>query len=128
MRTRRRTFMQGAVALPAGIAAVMGGAAPAQAAKPKRDLLAELNVRPFINAAGTYTTHSGSLMRPEVMEAINYASQYFVEVDELHDAVGIASMTAQGTLPSSSTTSARGRQRPLRASFSRSTIAATAGL
>ena len=88
MRTRRRTFMQGAVALPAGIGALMGGAAPAQAAKPKRDLLAELNVRPFINAAGTYTTHSGSLMRPEVMEAINYASQYFVEVEELHDAVG----------------------------------------
>ena len=88
MGTRRRTFMQGAVALPAGIAALMGGAAPAQAAKPKRDLLAELNVRPFINAAGTYTTHSGSLMRPEVMEAINYASQYFVEVEELHDAVG----------------------------------------
>ena len=27
-------------------------------------------------------------MRPEVMEAINYASQYFVEVEELHDAVG----------------------------------------
>jgi len=58
------------------------------AARAKRDLLGELNVRPFINAAGTYTTHSGSLMRPEVMEAINYASQYFVEVDELHDAVG----------------------------------------
>ena len=27
-------------------------------------------------------------MRPEVMEAINYVSQYFVEVEELHDAVG----------------------------------------
>ena len=57
-------------------------------ARGKRDLLGELNIRPFINAAGTYTTHSGSLMRPEVMEAINYASQYFVEVDQLHDAVG----------------------------------------
>jgi len=75
MKTRRRTFMQGAVALPAASAAVMGGVIPAQAARSKRDLLAELNVRPFINAAGTYTTHSGSLMRPEVMEAINYASQ-----------------------------------------------------
>ena len=60
----------------------------AQAAKARRDLLGELGVRPFINAAGTYTTHSGSLMRPEVMEAVNHASQYFVDVNELHDAVG----------------------------------------
>ncbi len=87
MKTRRRNFMQGAVALPAA-SALIGGIVPAEAARAKRDLLAELNVRPFINAAGTYTTHSGSLMRPEVMEAINYASQYFVEVEELHDAVG----------------------------------------
>ena len=88
MKTRRRNFLGGAVGLPAALTALMGGAAPAMAARAKRDLLGELNVRPFINAAGTYTTHSGSLMRPEVMEAINYASQYFVEVDELHDAVG----------------------------------------
>jgi len=80
--------MQGAVALPAALASLVGAAPAAQAARGKRDLLGELNVRPFINAAGTYTTHSGSLMRPEVMEAINYASQYFVEVEELHDAVG----------------------------------------
>ena len=86
MTTRRRTFLEGAVAMPAALTALVSGA-PA-AARAKRDLLGELNVRPFINAAGTYTTHSGSLMRPEVMEAINYASQYFVEVDELHDAVG----------------------------------------
>lgn len=89
MGTRRRSFLEGALALPAALAALAGsGSASAQAAKARRDLLRELNVRPFINAAGTYTTHSGSLMRPEVMEAINYASQYFVEVNELHDAVG----------------------------------------
>jgi L-seryl-tRNA(Ser) seleniumtransferase len=88
--------MQGAVALPAA-SALLGGATPALAARSKRDLLAELNVRPFINAAGTYTTHSGSLMRPEVMEAINYASQYFVEVEELHDAVGKRIATLVGS-------------------------------
>src|SRR4051812_44015749 len=87
MKTRRRSFLGGALGLPAGIAALFGGTVPAAAAV-KRDMLRELGVRPFINAAGTYTTHSGSLMRPEVMEAINYASQYFVEVEELHDAVG----------------------------------------
>lgn len=88
MGTRRRSFLEGAVALPAALAALAGSGASVQAATARRDLLRELNVRPFINAAGTYTTHSGSLMRPEVMEAINYASQYFVEVNELHDAVG----------------------------------------
>jgi L-seryl-tRNA(Ser) seleniumtransferase len=89
VRTRRRNFLEGVVGLPAALTALISGApAAAAATKPKRDLFAELGVRPFINAAGTYTTHSGSLMRPEVMEAINYGSQYFVEVDELHDAVG----------------------------------------
>lgn len=87
MTTRRRTFLQAATALPAALTSLVGGA-PAMAATAKRDLLGELGVKPFINAAGTYTTHSGSLMRPEVMETINYASQYFVEVEELHDAVG----------------------------------------
>ena len=86
MTTRRRNFLGGAVGLPSFLAALAGS--PAAAAVPKRDLLAELKVRPFINAAGTYTTHSGSLMRPEVMETINYASKFFVEVEELHDAVG----------------------------------------
>jgi L-seryl-tRNA(Ser) seleniumtransferase len=76
------------VALPATLAALTAGSSPGQAARAKRHLLTELGVRPFINAAGTYTTHSGSLMRPEVLEAVNYASQYFVEVGELHDAVG----------------------------------------
>jgi len=58
------------------------------ARRTKRDLLKELGVRPFINAAGTYTTMTGSLMLPEVMEAINYGSQHYVFLDELHDAVG----------------------------------------
>ena len=31
----------------------------------------ELGVRPFINAAGTYTAMTASLMPPEVMEAIS---------------------------------------------------------
>ena len=87
MKTRRRNFLEGAVALPAALGAVFGGGSAAQA-RVRRDLFGELQVRPFINAAGTYTTYSGSLMRPEVMDAINYASQHFVDVGELHDAVG----------------------------------------
>jgi L-seryl-tRNA(Ser) seleniumtransferase len=84
--TNRRSFLQSVSSLP-----IVGGLFPVQAAaasRARRDLLKELGVRPFINAAGTYTTMTGSLMRPEVMEAINYASQYYVFLDELHDAVG----------------------------------------
>src|SRR5207245_7441883 len=47
-----------------------------------------LAVRPFINAAGTYTAMTASLMPPEVMDAILYASRQFVMLDELHDKVG----------------------------------------
>src|SRR6267143_6908789 len=53
-----------------------------------RDYFRELGVRPFINAAGTYTAMTASLMPPEVMEAINYASRHYVMLDELHDRVG----------------------------------------
>src|SRR5712691_3620685 len=53
-----------------------------------RDYLRELGVRPFINAAGTYTAMTASLMPPEVVEAITYASRHYVMLDELHDKVG----------------------------------------
>src|SRR5213078_3542619 len=54
----------------------------------KRDYFAELGVRPFINAAGTYTTLTASLMAPEVMQAIDYSSKHYVHLIELHDKVG----------------------------------------
>ncbi|MFN8005104.1 MAG: aminotransferase class V-fold PLP-dependent enzyme [Acidobacteriota bacterium] len=53
-----------------------------------RDYFKELGVRPFINAAGTYTALTASLMHPETMAAINYASKHFVTLNDLHDAVG----------------------------------------
>jgi len=64
---------------------------PAAAVAPRsasRDYFRELGVRPFINAAGTYTAMTASLMPPEVMEAITYASRHYVMLDELHDKVG----------------------------------------
>src|SRR5215210_6427097 len=86
----RRRFLETIGTLP-----VVGGAigAPAEAAvavarKGGRDYFRELRVRPFINAAGTYTAMTASLMPPEVMEAINYASKQYVMLDELHDRVG----------------------------------------
>lgn len=56
--------------------------------KPPRNLFEELGVRTFINAAGTYTAMTGSLMRPEVLDAINGGSSEFCMLDELQDKVG----------------------------------------
>jgi L-seryl-tRNA(Ser) seleniumtransferase len=61
---------------------------PVAAAPSKRDYFKELNVRPIINAAGTYTSFTASLMLPEVMDAINYASKVYCRLNDLHDAVG----------------------------------------
>lgn len=52
------------------------------------DLFKELGLRTFINAAGTYTSMTGSLMPPEVTSAIAYGATEFVNLDELHDKVG----------------------------------------
>ena len=54
----------------------------------RRDYFKELGVRTFINAAGTYTFMSGCLMRPEVIEAYNYATNEYVILDDLQDRVG----------------------------------------
>ena len=75
---------------------LVGGAIPFQSAiastGPKvpapRDLFKELGVRTFINAAGTLTYMTGSLMQDEVLETINYASKEFCMLDELQDKVG----------------------------------------
>ncbi len=81
----RRRFLGAMSSLP-----VVGGvlARTAMAAAPRRDYLKELNVRPLINAAGTYTTLTASLMLPEVVEAIEASSKVFVRLNELQDAVG----------------------------------------
>ena len=90
MWTRRR-FLETAAGLPvvgSFVAARTAPLAAATAARPARDYFRDLGVRPFINAAGTYTAMTASLMPPEVMEAINYASKHYVMLDELHDKVG----------------------------------------
>jgi len=54
----------------------------------KKDYFKELGIRTFINAAGTYTSMTGSLMPKEVIDAISYASLEYVNLDELQDKVG----------------------------------------
>jgi len=53
-----------------------------------RDYFKELGVRTFINAAGTYTALTASLMQKETLDAIQYASRYFVSLEELQEKVG----------------------------------------
>lgn len=55
---------------------------------PKRNLYKELGVRTFINAAGTYTFMTGSLMHDYVIDAIQSSWQEFCILDELQDKVG----------------------------------------
>ncbi len=55
----------------------------------QRDLLGELGVRRLINAAGTYTSLTASLMPQEVIAAMLEASRHYVALDELHDKVGL---------------------------------------
>ena len=54
----------------------------------KKDYFKELGIRTFINAAGTYTSMTGSLMPKEVIDAISYGSREYVNLDELQDKVG----------------------------------------
>ncbi|MBA3439403.1 MAG: aminotransferase class V-fold PLP-dependent enzyme [Pyrinomonadaceae bacterium] len=84
--TNRRRFLQSLSSLP-----FVGGLfAPhfAVASPTGRDFFKELGVRPFINAAGTYTVLTASLMPPEVIAAIQYASKQFVQINDLQAAVG----------------------------------------
>lgn len=86
---KRREAIKGLSFLPvAGVA--MGSSFPlsALAAPPKRDLFSELGLRRFINAAGTYTFMTASLLPEEVIEAMVAASKEFVLLDDVQDKVG----------------------------------------
>jgi D-glucosaminate-6-phosphate ammonia-lyase len=59
-------------------------------AKPVPAVYQKLGVKPIIHGAGTTTRYSGSLLRPEVLEAMREASQVYVNIDELNAAAGEA--------------------------------------
>src|SRR3982751_4363002 len=89
---KRRDIIKSLSLLPLA-GGVIGSITPSgsvQAAPPpsKRDLVKELGLRTFINAAGTYTFMTASLMPDEVMEAIDSSSKEFIMYDEVQDKVG----------------------------------------
>ncbi|MBM3734278.1 MAG: aminotransferase class V-fold PLP-dependent enzyme [Acidobacteria bacterium] len=81
----RRAVLASSAAVPA-FAAPVTGIAP---------IYEKLGVRTFINAVGTITTLSGTLMDPRVLRAMEEASRNFVAIHELQDKVGarIAALT-----------------------------------
>ena len=60
----------------------------AQLAAQHGELYRQLGVRPFINAAGTYTTLTGSVVTPRVRQAMEEASRCFVPLLDLQRKVG----------------------------------------
>ena len=91
--SRRELFRWSALlTLPALVRTDAVAAAPAEAAteglRAGKDVYQSIGVRPLINARGTFTIISGSLMLPEVRAAIDAAAQQHVHLDELMAAIG----------------------------------------
>ncbi len=87
----RRKLIQRLTTLPlfGGLASTLTISTAIAAAKtPKRELFKEFGIRTFINAAGTLTYMTGSLMHDEVLDAINSTSKDFCLLDEVQDKVG----------------------------------------
>lgn len=91
---KRRDILKGLSLLPFA-SSIAGSVIPVQrvkgspaAIKRGRDLFKELGVRTFINAAGTYTFMTGSLMHDYVIDAMRSTSTDFCLLDELQDKAG----------------------------------------
>src|SRR5438477_9527930 len=85
---RRRNILKGLSLLPfagSALGTFIPSSSPAAPPRGKRDVIAELGLRTFINAAGTYTSMTASLMPEEVMDAINSSAREFVMLDEVQD-------------------------------------------
>ena len=85
--SRRSLFSSGLLCgLLTRVAGLFGSPAaaatlPARGAGP--DVYQRLGVEPFINCTSTYTINGGSRQLPEVIAAVEKASHYHVNIDEL---------------------------------------------
>ena len=87
----RRAFIRALLSMPAGgvlAASDLRAASKKQQLHSARDVLGELEVRTFLNAAGTYTRLTASKMPLEVQSAMQGASTRYVNLDELHAKAG----------------------------------------
>jgi L-seryl-tRNA(Ser) seleniumtransferase len=75
---------------------VVTAEAAQSAARGGADVYRSIGVRPVVNARGTFTIISGSLMLPEVRAAMDAAARQYVHLDELAEAVGARLATLTG--------------------------------
>ena len=92
---KRRELIRNLSILPVSGAIVAGTipfesliAAPVSPPPVKRDIFRDLGIRTFINAAGTYTAMSGSIMHDEVVETIRFSAEEFAMIDEVQEKAG----------------------------------------
>lgn len=95
----RRKLIQRLSAMPL-LGGLLGSALPLESvlASPvsaPRNLIKDLGIRTFVNAAGTYTAMTGSLMEEDVVATIIDASKEFMMLDDVQTKVGekIAALT-----------------------------------
>lgn len=95
----RRKLIQRLSAMPL-LGGLLGSTLPletvlATPALAPRNLIKDLGIRTFVNAAGTYTAMTGSLMEDDVVATIVDASKEFMMLDEVQTKVGekIAALT-----------------------------------
>lgn len=88
--SNRRRFLTAAAAASALSSRVARGAA-ARAKEPSLagdNIYTRLGIRPVINAIGVVTILGGSIMPPEVMQAMEEAAKFFVPLPELQKKAG----------------------------------------
>lgn len=88
-KNNRRQFLQATVAAGALGSASLEVAAAAPPAKKNVNIYTEkLGLRPIINGVGTVTMLGGSIMPPEVVQAMVEASRHFIPLADLQQRVG----------------------------------------
>ena len=82
--TTRRSLLKSAALVPA----VAAGASTVFTATSASPLYARLGIKPVINGVGVVTVLGGSIMPPEVVQAMEEASRFFIPIPELEKKVG----------------------------------------
>src|SRR2546426_631888 len=84
-RSSRRRFLKASATV--AVASGLATAAPAPSSSDAA-IYTRLGIRPLINGVGVVTHLGGSLMPPEVVEAMDQAARHFVPLTELQKKVG----------------------------------------
>src|SRR6478672_3820545 len=96
MSINRRVFVSGTSVIGSLLSAAKLRASPARKSSTESaSVYTRLGLRPIVNASGTYTHLGGSLLPPEVLEAMDAAARHYVPIRDLTKAVGdrIAQLT-----------------------------------